>query len=49
MRQNTKRRAAASDHLARRAGELGMVPAGVPGVIDLTDSSLSGGRAADGK
>ena len=41
--------AAAPDHLARRAGELGMVPAGVPGVIDLTDSSLSGGRAADGK
>ena len=41
--------AAAPDHLARRAGELGMVPASVPGVIDLTDSSLSGGRAADGK
>ena len=47
--RNQVEQVSSADALALRAAELGMVPASVPGVIDLTDSSLSGGRAADGK
>ncbi|SDM49583.1 hypothetical protein [Actinomyces ruminicola] len=39
--------ASAADTLAARAAELGMVPAAAPGVIDLTDSTLAGGAAAE--
>ncbi|CAM2730972.1 hypothetical protein ACSL103130_00050 [Actinomyces slackii] len=39
--------ASAPDSLASRAEELGMVPAGAPGVVDLESSSLSGGAPAE--
>lgn len=38
--------AQASDKLASRASELGMVPAAAPGVVDLDSSTASGGSAA---
>ncbi|MCL3778255.1 hypothetical protein H6X68_11395 [Actinomyces sp. 186855] len=38
--------ASAADSLAQRATELGMVPAGAPGVVDLTTGTVSGGSAA---
>ena len=38
--------ASAPDSLAQRATELGMVPAGAPGVVDLTTGTASGGSAA---
>lgn len=37
---------AAPDHLAQRATELGMVPAGVPGVVDLGAGQVVGGAPA---
>ncbi|WP_233188328.1 hypothetical protein [Actinomyces qiguomingii] len=39
--------ASAADALASRAAELGMVPAAAPGVIDLSDSTVAGGTAAE--
>ncbi|CED91211.1 Hypothetical protein AAM4_1379 [Actinomyces succiniciruminis] len=39
--------ASAADTLAARAAELGMVPAAAPGVVDLADSTLAGGSAAE--
>lgn len=39
----------AADNLAARATELGMVPAGAPGVVDLTTSHLSAGQSAKAK
>ncbi|WP_243856679.1 MULTISPECIES: hypothetical protein [Actinomyces] len=36
----------AADSLAQRATALGMVPAGAPGVVDLTTGTVSGGTAA---
>nr|WP_300337715.1 hypothetical protein [Actinomyces sp.] len=41
--------ASAADHLTQRATELGMVPAGAPGVVDLGSSQLSAGQAATAK
>lgn len=38
--------ASAPDALASRASELGMVPAGAPGVVDLGSSRLTSGAAA---
>ena len=38
--------ASSPDSLTSRASELGMVPAAAPGVVDLSDSTLSGGAAA---
>lgn len=39
-------RAAAPGTLAQRARELGMVPAGAPGVVDLDAGTVSGGQPA---
>ena len=38
--------ASAPDTLATKASELGMVPAGAPGVVDLNSSQLTNGTAA---
>ncbi|WP_159626491.1 hypothetical protein [Actinomyces sp. zg296] len=38
--------AAAPDALAKRAAELGMVPAAAPGVVDLRNGTVTGGSAA---
>ena len=38
--------AAAPDALAKRASELGMVPAAAPGVVDLRSGTVTGGSAA---
>ncbi|WP_366181417.1 hypothetical protein ABXS69_04930 [Actinomyces timonensis] len=38
--------AAAPDALAKRAAELGMVPAPAPGVVDLRSGTVTGGSAA---
>lgn len=38
--------ASAPGTLAQRASELGMVPAGAPGVVDLNQGTVSGGQAA---
>lgn len=38
--------ASAPDTLASKAAELGMVPAGAPGVVDLNSSQLTNGTAA---
>ncbi|ARD41894.1 hypothetical protein [Actinomyces gaoshouyii] len=38
--------AAAPDALAKRAAELGMVPAAAPGVVDLRGGTVTGGSAA---
>lgn len=44
--RNQVEQVSSADALAQRAAELGMVPAGAPGVVDLSTGTVSGGAAA---
>ena len=39
--------ASSSEALAERASQLGMVPAGSPGVVDLSSAAVTGGAPAE--